>query len=113
MEIDHRLEEMFEPQYVDPQQEHRAAARKFGLSVEAINRARDPHLYTEKRHLTNSLAYRIANPKIPIEEIARQTSLPIEALQEDLDSAHEAFKWAAEILSGGNNSNNFKEESNG
>lgn len=97
------------PQYVDPQEEHRAAARKLDLSVEAINRARDPHLYTAKRHLTGSLSYRLANPHVPIEEIARITNLPIGALQEDLDSAHEAFQWAADILNVGNLKEQVKE----
>ena len=98
------------PQFVNPQAEYFAAARKLDLSVEAINRARNPHLYTEKRHLTESLAYRLANPDLSLDEIARNSHLSLESLQEDLKSAHQTFQWAAEILSG---DNNFKEESKG
>lgn len=109
MEIDHRFEEILEPQYVDPQVEHCAAARKLDLSIEAINRARDPHLYTQKRHLTESLAYRLANPDVSLEEITRNSGLPLNLLQEDLLLAQEAFQWAADVISGGNKSKEHPE----
>lgn len=82
----------------DPKPEHNVAARKLNLSVEAINRAKDAQLYTNKRHLTESLAYRLANPYVPLENISRYSNLPLESLREDLQSAYEAFQWAANVV---------------
>lgn len=105
VQLPHRKETdgVIENQYIDPQEEHHAAARKLDLAVEAINRARNPHLYTPKRDLIRSLAYYGANPDVSLEEIARNSGLPLELLQEDLQSARGAFQWAANVLSGGNN----------
>lgn len=103
-------EEMLEPQYINPQVEHRAVARKLVLSVQAINGARDPQLYTEKRHLTESLAHRLANPDVPLEDIARHSNLALEPFKEDLQTACDTFQWAAHVLGGGNNLKNESKE---
>lgn len=71
------------PQFVEPQFDHFAAARKLDLSVEAINRIMDPHLLIARRRMTENLAYRLANPCLPLEEIAQHGNLPVELLQDE------------------------------
>lgn len=96
MERNHEKAAIF--QFIDPQTEHFVAARKLELSVEAINRVMDPHMVTSKRQVTNSLAYRLANPCLRLEEIAQHSNQPVELLREDLQLAQETFQWAVNAL---------------
>lgn len=94
--------------YTEPEYEHFAAARKLDLSIEAIRKVMDPHLLTSKRRNIESLAYRLANPSIPLEDIARYGNLPVGLLYEDLQSAEETLQWAANALGMGELRNRSK-----
>jgi len=85
-------------QFVDPENEHFARARKIDLAVAALNRERSPHLPTSRRQDTVNLAYLLANPDLPLEEIAQKGHRPIELLLEDFQLAQGAFQWGLNTL---------------
>lgn len=93
----------FMPQFVKPQPGHFADAIRLGGSVEGIWRVMDPAFYMDGRALARSLAYRLANTELTLEEISQYSNLQPELFKEHLRLAHEAFQWAAGIFSTGDN----------
>ncbi len=91
-------QEQLVPEYRDPSDKDFQDARKLELAFEALRSVQNPHLYTEKRGFTRSLAYLRVNSKLPLEEIAKRGNLPIESLREEFLALQETFQWANAAL---------------
>lgn len=85
-------------EFTTPDTRHFVDARKLGVAVEGLRRVMDPSFVTPTRQLVGSLALRLANPYLPLEEVARHSNLPLDLLEEDLAGVQETFQWATNRL---------------
>ena len=93
------LNELTKPQFMNPQPEHYSAATRIGMAVESLSRVTGPHSYIGRSsELARSLAHRLANPFLPIEEILEHSYIQRELLEGHLLLAAKILRWAADVF---------------